>query len=108
LCPMIFDYNIAAIDKAGFAESLTKCRGEMGTSLGGAVMEKPEHWHRRLLRTRCERPRRRATKRDYEFSPSDVDYHATRPWRSCPCSGGTVARFSRGVCGYLTLGPSPN
>src|SRR5215813_10382466 len=35
LCPTIFDYNIAAIDETGFAEALTKCRGEMGASIGG-------------------------------------------------------------------------
>jgi hypothetical protein len=35
-------------------------------------------WHCRLLRTRRERPRDcRAAKRDYEFSPSNVDCHVT-------------------------------
>src|SRR5262249_5875168 len=33
---------------------------------------------------RGERPRRRAAKRGYEFSPSDVDCHATLPWGVMP------------------------
>src|SRR5262249_43335121 len=45
----------------------------------------PAHW---LLRARRERPRRRAGKRSNEFSPSDVDCHATLPWGSCPCNEG--------------------
>src|SRR5262249_39615355 len=69
LCPTIFDYNIAAIDETGFAEALTKCRGEMGASIGGAVMEKSDHRQRGLLRTRRERPRhRRAAEERDEFA----------------------------------------
>src|SRR6516225_969902 len=68
LSPTIFDYNIAAIDETGFAEALTKCRGEMGASIGGAVMEKANYWHRRLLRPRRERPRRRAAEQRDEIA----------------------------------------
>jgi hypothetical protein len=33
----------------------------------------------RLLRSRSERPPRRAAQCEYEFSPSEVDCHATLP-----------------------------
>ena len=80
LSPTIFDYNIAAIDETGFAEALTKCRGEMGASIGGALMEKPDHRHRRLLRPRRERPRdRRTAECGQQFPPSDGDCHAPLP-----------------------------
>src|SRR5262249_30036098 len=69
LSPTIFDYNIAAIDETGFAEALTKCRGKMGACIGGAVMEKANYWHRRLLRAGRERPRhRRAAKERDELA----------------------------------------
>ena len=70
LSPTIFDYNIVAIDETGFAEALTKCRGELGASIGGAVMEKANYWHRRLLRAPRERPRgcRTAEQRDERAS----------------------------------------
>jgi len=43
----------------------------------------------RPLRARRERPCcGSAPKRGYEFSPLDVDCHATLPWGSCPCNEG--------------------
>jgi hypothetical protein len=33
-------------------------------------VKKPDHGHRRLLRTRGERPRRRAAAKQKEFAPS--------------------------------------
>src|ERR1700738_4668598 len=55
-----------------------------------------------LLRTRHDRPRCcRAAKRSYEFTPADVNCHATLPRGSCSCNGGTIPRFARAVCGYL-------
>src|SRR5262249_44191152 len=80
LSPTIFDYNIAAVDETGFAEALTKCRGEMGACIGGAVMEKANYWRRRLLRARRERPRRRrAAECSQQFPPSDGDCHTPLP-----------------------------
>ena len=77
LCPTIFDYNIAAIDETGFAEALTKCRGEMGASIGGALMEKPDH-RNRLLCACGEWPRDScAAKQCNKLAPSDVACHVT-------------------------------
>ena len=33
LCPTIFDHDIVAIDEAGFAQTLPKCRGQMSAGL---------------------------------------------------------------------------
>jgi hypothetical protein len=35
----------------------------MGKHVGRAGIEKPDYWHRRLLRARCERPRCRAAEK---------------------------------------------
>jgi hypothetical protein len=44
--------------------------------------EIPDHWHRRLLRPRRERPRRcrNANQRD-EVAAADVDCHVTLLWK---------------------------
>src|SRR5262249_40089078 len=59
--------------------------------------------HFRLLRVRRERPHsRRATKRDNQFSPLDVDCHVTLPRGVVPLQWtGMIPRFNRVVCGYL-------
>ena len=86
LSPTIFDYNIAAIDETGFAEALTECRGHMDARIRGAVMEKSDHGHRRLLRARRERPRgRRAAEQRDELAARSVSWprrmHEKRPVR---------------------------
>jgi hypothetical protein len=40
------------------------------------------------LRLKKNASSRRAAKRDYEFSPSDVDCHATLQWEACHAMGG--------------------
>src|SRR5260221_13793423 len=68
--PAIFDQNVAAIDETGFTQAQAECRHKIGPRLGRTSMEKPDHWHRGLLRPRRERPkngrrgRRAADKRD--------------------------------------------
>jgi hypothetical protein len=54
--PAIFDQNVAAIDETGFAQAQAECRHKIGPRLGRTSMEKPNHWHRGLLRARRERP----------------------------------------------------
>ena len=49
---------------------------------------------------RRERPRGRcASKGDYEFSPSDVDCHATLRWGHAHAMEGTISCFNRAVWG---------
>jgi hypothetical protein len=59
LSPPILNHNIAAIDETGIAKALAECRDEMDARLERAIVEKPDHRHRRLLRPRRARPRRR-------------------------------------------------
>jgi hypothetical protein len=42
-------------------------------------VEEPDHRHRRLLRTRRERPRRCAAEQRDELASSDLDCHVTLP-----------------------------
>jgi hypothetical protein len=59
LRPAILDRHILALDVAGFADALPEC-GHQTCSVGRRrAAQEPDHRHRRLLRTRCERPRRR-------------------------------------------------
>jgi hypothetical protein len=59
----------------------------------------------RLLRLRRERPRRRrAAQCEHEFSPSDVNCHATPPAGGCVhATEGTISRFSEGMNNAFAL-----
>src|SRR5499427_2494969 len=66
LRPAILDHDILALDVAGFANALPEC-GQIACAIGKRrTAEEPDHRHRRLLRTRRERPRnhRAAEQRD--------------------------------------------
>src|SRR5262249_6054378 len=72
VCPTIFNHDVAALDEAGFAQAFAECLDEGGRLLGRTVRQIPDDRHRRLLRARCDRPRRRraAEQRD-ELAASD-------------------------------------
>jgi hypothetical protein len=59
----------------------------------------------RLLRARRQRPRGcRAAQCEYEFSPSDVDCHATPPAGGrVHAIDGTISRFSQGTNNAFAL-----
>src|SRR5262249_60988102 len=59
LRPAVFDHDVATIDETCFAQTLTESRNEMDARLERAIMKEPNHWDRRLLRPRHERPRSR-------------------------------------------------
>src|SRR5215208_5309006 len=60
VAPAVFDRDVLPLDKAGFAEPLTKCRDEV--LIWGGVANVPNHGHSPLLCARGNRPRRRAAK----------------------------------------------
>ena len=63
LRPAIFDRDVAAFDVAGFAQPFEKSGQLPRVIFGRSRIDKPNHRHRRLLRTRRQRPRcRRAAK----------------------------------------------
>jgi hypothetical protein len=55
--------------KPRFAETAAERRDYTRRLTGRPAAEKPDHRHRRLLRARCERPRRRANEERDELAP---------------------------------------
>src|SRR5262249_47403686 len=68
LCPAIFNFHVLAFDIAKFAETGSKRRQERRIGPGKPAAQKPDHRQRRLLRSRRERPRRRAAEQRYELA----------------------------------------
>src|SRR6516164_6121582 len=70
LRPAILDRHILALDVAGFTDAMPEC-GQIARTIGRRAAEEPDHWHRRLLRARRERPssRQAAEKRDELAAP---------------------------------------
>src|SRR5215831_3502260 len=62
----VFDCDVTTLFIAGLAQAFAECRYESFHPLGRTRPKKPDHCHRRLLRTRAERPcsRRAAQQRD--------------------------------------------
>src|SRR5262249_21106431 len=95
LGPAVFDPYITALYIAGFAEALAEGVCELRIFPGRSAVEEPDYRHRRLLRTRRERPRgRRAAECGQQFPPSDGDCHTPLP---CEVRNGTIARHQRAV-----------
>src|SRR6476646_5007098 len=61
LRPAEFDRHILALDIASFVQTLTERRDNRCRLARGPAAEEPDHWHRRLLRTRRKRPCCRST-----------------------------------------------
>jgi hypothetical protein len=58
LGPAIGDGDIVALDKARFLQALAERDETIPNRLWRSDIEEADKWHRRLLRARCERPRR--------------------------------------------------
>src|SRR6516162_4239711 len=69
LRPAILDYNILALDVAGFANALAECGQITCTISKRRAAEKSNHRHRGLLRPRRERPRCRTAEKRDELAP---------------------------------------
>src|SRR5262245_45832469 len=84
--PSIVDPHVVTDSPAQLLQPLMEgCEARLSFSIiGDGIHEHADPPHPlRLLRTRRERPRRRAAKRDNELPPSDIDCHVTLPWGSC-------------------------
>src|SRR5262245_7534983 len=67
--PAVLDRRILALDIAGFAQAPTESGYAGGECYSRSAVEETNHWHRRLLRARRERPRgRRAAEQRYELA----------------------------------------
>src|SRR5262249_38178253 len=98
LGPAVFDRHIAAFDEAGFAQALAKCGGKRSISCWRFTVEKPNHRHRRLLRTRRERPRRRAAEERDEVAPR----HSITSLALASKVAGTVMPSILAICALMT------
>ena len=66
----VLNGNVLPLDEAGVFQTLTECRRKMFERRGRRASEEPDHWHRWLLRPRCERPSRcSATEQCDELAP---------------------------------------
>src|SRR5262249_47988735 len=76
-----------------------ECAYKVRERVRRSTVHEPDHRHRRLLRAHRERPRgSRAAQCEYEFSPSDVDCHATPPAGGrVHAIEGTISPFSEGT-----------
>src|SRR5262249_58437153 len=79
--PSLQQSNVLAIDVTMLTHPLAECVEKMlvgGRRLGAEERDASGCDQTvRLLRLRRKRPRRRAAKRDYEFSSSDAHFHVT-------------------------------
>jgi hypothetical protein len=80
--PAKFDRDVSALRIAGFAETLAEgcdSAGECGRGLGAEISD---HRHRRLLRSRAQRPKircRGGTGQSDELAASPVEHGASFP-----------------------------
>jgi hypothetical protein len=97
------DYYVVAF------QTQTKSTQTVQQRVRGPAVEKSDHRHHRLLRARRERPPDNPdAKRANEFTPPDMDRHATLPWGSCHAmKTGYHVWFVRSPVSPLTLQYSP-
>src|SRR5579864_4875656 len=81
--PMVFDGNVLAFDKAGFAQAFAERGDKTRVGIGRPGPQKRDHRQRRLLRMRDERPlyrcRRRATEKGDDLAPPHSITSSARP-----------------------------
>src|SRR5262249_859521 len=96
--PAIFNRHVLALDVTGVCKAPPKRgykRGPLGS--GGGVNE-PDHRHRRLLRARCERPRRRAAEQRDELAT----LHSITSSARASSDGGMVRPIALAVVRLMT------
>src|SRR5262249_28117461 len=67
--PTILDHDVATVDITSLPQPLPKRIDIAPVAFEGLFVQKPNHRHRRLLRTRGQRPRRRTAKERDELPP---------------------------------------
>jgi hypothetical protein len=91
LGPAIFDRDVLPLDVSALLQPLMECCECIGGLARGPTAEKADHRHRRLLRTRRERPRdSRAAKQPDDIAPTHVEHgaHSSHYGRVCPIAAG--------------------
>jgi hypothetical protein len=90
LAPAEFDRDRLSLHKAGFAQAFAESGQTFGVWLGRTGVQEPDDGHRRLLRTRRQRPRRCCpAEHGDELAPAYLSpCHSLRHGRACsgdPC-----------------------
>src|SRR5262249_54186529 len=96
------DGKVAALDVAGLAQTLVKCANKLREwfEIARPTVEKSDHRHRRLLRTRRQRPRRRrAADAREECAPRR---HSITPSARASSSAGTSMPSALAVFRLIT------
>jgi len=77
--PAGFDRQVLTIDIAGLGQAFAERRYNIDIRLRGTGVQKSDHRHRALLRTRRKRPRRRTAEQRYELAPPHSITSSARP-----------------------------
>src|SRR5262249_55714117 len=85
-CPAELDRYVLTLDEAPLLQAATECFKQVHGVLWRARAHEPYHWHCRLLRARCERPRGRAADERYELAAP----HSITSSARASSDGGTV------------------
>jgi hypothetical protein len=75
----VFDHDVLALDEACFLQALAERGHQVSGICERGVPQETNNRHCRLLRTRRERPRRRAAEQRDELAPSHVEHGASSP-----------------------------
>src|SRR5262245_6893126 len=101
LRPAILNRHILALDVAGFTKALAEC-GQISCTIDRRrAAEEPNHRHSRLLRARRERPRGRATEKQYELAPFQLIELHSKPTSQRRFAGYRIGRDQSAGIGAL-------
>src|SRR6516225_4085403 len=76
LRPAEFDSDVMAVDEPRFLQAIAECRYSVNCVGSSCCLKESDHRHRCLLRTRRERPRRRAADERDECAPLHLRGHS--------------------------------
>src|SRR5262249_14321213 len=84
--PAVFDRYVLALDIADVLQALAKSAQTVDRTVRRCRMEEPDHRRRRLLRTRGERPRGRASEECDEVTPSHANCPSGKAYQERRCA----------------------
>src|SRR5262249_16363341 len=97
--PAVFNSEAHAFDITSLSEALAKSAQTIALSVGRVGVEEPDHWHRRLLRARRERPR---SSRAAEQRKEGAAFHSITSSARASSAGGMVRPSALAVGRLIT------
>src|SRR5262249_62174046 len=95
---VVLDRHVLALNMAGLAETLAEGACTVRPRLRRRRIENSDHWHRRLLRPRRQRPGRRSTHDGDELAAP----HSITSSARAMSAGGTVRPMALAVARLMT------